>query len=129
MATNFKALITNIITAATITHPTSEELGLEINKLWETNEFRQLAQYEREELYNYYIEKIWKTLDNYLILLFIGNDNIPKPLNQFKVEEKARLSSVHLWAKETVEQLPDGTIIRTYKPTDRVYMSFHGVPL
>jgi hypothetical protein len=123
MATNFKALISNIISAATITHPTAEELGLEINKLWEANEFRQLAEYEREELYNYYVEKM-KTLDNYLILLFIGDDNIPKPLNQFKDEEKPRLSSVYLWAKETVEQLPDGTIIRTYKPTDKVYTSF-----
>jgi hypothetical protein len=124
MATNFKALITNIISAATITHPTSEELGLEINKLWETNEFRQLAQYEREELYNYYIEKM-KTLDNYLILLFIGNDNIPKPLNQFRYEEQPFLVSVHLWATETAEKLSDGTIIRTYKPTDRVYMSIN----
>jgi hypothetical protein len=124
MATNFKALITNIISAATITHPTSEELGLQINTLWENKEYRQLAQYEREELYNYYIEKM-KTLDNYLILLFIGNDNIPKPLNQFKDEEKPFLSSVYLWAKETVEQLSDGTIIRTYKPTDMVYMSIN----
>jgi hypothetical protein len=122
MATNFKALITNIISAATITHPTAGELGLEINKLWETKEYRQLAEYEREELYNYYIEKM-KTLDNYLILLFIGNDNIPKPLNQFNEDEKPRLSSVHLWANEKVEHRPDGTIIRTYKPTDKIYMS------
>jgi hypothetical protein len=124
MATNFKALISNIISAATITHPTAEELRLQINKLWETNEFIQLAEYEREELYNYYIEKM-KTLDNYLILLFVGNDNIPKPLNQFRYEEKPFLSSVHLWATETVEQLSDGKIIRTYKPTDKIYMSIN----
>jgi hypothetical protein len=123
MATNFKALITNIISAATITHPTSEELRLQINKLWETKEYRQLAEYEREELYDYYVEKM-RTLDNYLILLFLGGDNIPKPLNQFKVEERPFLSSVHLWANEKVEHLPDGTIIRTYTPTDKVYMSF-----